>query len=436
MDASDYELNERRPGPTKLPKGDDNNFIPGVPPQYEPRRDAERETHYRRGTSPDDVSEQVKEDWRYWAARKMNGQWPPTYSEMPHNPDGSVKISLWNKIWRKVTQNDNMQLGRMIANSGMVDDAYAGDSELDDDMNADVKTKKKKKKDRRRRKRFIISGLIAVVAAISSAIFTAYEVDRLASNAEHNLDSTVHVLEAHESRLNIDEHTIENLNSSIKLVMTKVTNIAHRLKADELVLEVSQIMNRFFQEHRRIVTGLAALSHHRLPPELVSVKSLTTTMINLRRKVEHQNMRLSIKNFNEIFNLEASYVAYPNGNTISLHDKWLLIKYIQLGTIWIFLHVPIYDMNEKMTLFSYDQTPFIVPQNGSKVALRIEAENDLIAVSRDDTRHQVYSWSDLHSCKKSGAGQHGLLLCPNANVYFREDDNNCLVGCLNARWMW
>ena len=88
MDASDYELNGRRPGPTKLPKGDDNNFIPGVPPQYEPRRDAERETHYRRGTSPDDVSEQVKEDWRYWAARKMNGQWPPTYWEM-HLSSGS-----------------------------------------------------------------------------------------------------------------------------------------------------------------------------------------------------------------------------------------------------------------------------------------------------------------------------------------------------------
>ena len=180
-------------------------------------------------------------------------------------------------------------------------------------MNPNIKTKKKKTKTNTRRKRFIISGLIAVVAAISSAIFTAYEVDRLAANAEHNLDSTVHVLEAHESRLNIDERTIENLNSSIKLVMTKVVNIAHRLKADELVTEVSQIMRRFFQEHRRIVTGLASLSHHRLPPELMSVKSLTTTMINLRRKVEHQNMRLSIKNFNEIFNLDTSYVAYPNG---------------------------------------------------------------------------------------------------------------------------
>ena len=90
-------------------------------------------------------------------------------------------------------------------------------------------------------------------------------------------------------------------------------------------------------------------------------------------------------------------------------------------------------MNEKMTLFSYDQTPFIVPQNGSKVALRIEAENDLIAVSRDDTRHQVYSWSDLHSCKRSGAGQQGLLLCPNANVYYREDDANCLVGLFKRK---
>ena len=95
--------------------------------------------------------------------------------------------------------------------------------------------------------------------------------------------------------------------------MHKVERIAHRLRADELVQEISLIMRQFFGEQRRIVGGLAALSHHRLPPQLINMRGLTTTLAELRNKVERQGMRLGLQKFHDIFGLDCSYAVYKNG---------------------------------------------------------------------------------------------------------------------------
>ena len=48
-------------------------------------------------------------------------------------------------------------------------------------------------------KRFIFTLFAIAAAAISSIIFTEYEVHRLAQTAEANLDSSITVMEKHES---------------------------------------------------------------------------------------------------------------------------------------------------------------------------------------------------------------------------------------------
>jgi len=136
----------------------------------------------------------------------------------------------------------------------------------------------------------------------------------MAETANANLDSTIKVMQKQETRLNIDENTLANLNESIKLVWDKVVTLSRRMRSDELVQEVSLIMRQFYEEQRRIVTGLAALSHHRLPPELVNMKALTSTLTSLRNDIERKNMRLGINNFHDVFNLDVSYAAYPNGS--------------------------------------------------------------------------------------------------------------------------
>ena len=257
----------------------------------------------RSGTDSESVESQ-KENWRYWLVRKLEGKWPPIYKEMPKYDDGRVKIDLWNMIVRKINRYY---------------DRHGLDGYVDPDEQKTIRTKRKKRKAKEKKgllvrmKRFLFTLLAIAVAAISSIVFTEYEVNRLAETAESNLDSSIAVMEKHESRLNIDEATIKNLNSSIQMVMTKVQRIAHRLRADELVQEISLIMRSFFGEQRRIVGGLAALSHHRLPPQLLNMKALTSTLVGLRSKVERQGMRLGVDKFHDIFGLDCSYAIYQNG---------------------------------------------------------------------------------------------------------------------------
>ena len=276
---------------------DNDKFMP-------PRVDRGIETGKGKGT--ESVSESMKENWRYWLTRKLEGKWPPFYKDMPKYDNGAVKIELWNWIVRKIDR----YYDKHDLNGKVNEQAVAG--------NKTVNTKRKKRKAKKedlltRTKRFLFTLFAIAVAAISSIVFTEYEVNRLAETAENNLDSSIAVMEKHESRLNIDEATIENLNNSLKMVMHKVERIAHRLRADELVQEISLIMRQFFGEQRRIVGGLAALSHHRLPPQLINMRGLTTTLAELRNKVERQGMRLGLQKFHDIFGLDCSYAVYKNG---------------------------------------------------------------------------------------------------------------------------
>ena len=249
--SSDYELNEGNDDANDE-DGDEDNFIPGIPPEY--RVDREIDTGKDRGTGTGVPSDTERENWRYWLIRKLQGNWPPTYKEMPQYSDGRVKIDLWNYINKKINRYyDRKGLnGTSEGSSGSVNG-------LDVKF---IETKRKKRKAKSdselsRHKRFFpgfftLLGMAA--AAISSLIFTEYEVNRLAETAEHNLDSSIKVMEKHENRLNIDETTIKNLNKSIKLVMDKVTTISHRLRADELVQEVntiSQFIKQLKQVHFR-----------------------------------------------------------------------------------------------------------------------------------------------------------------------------------------
>ena len=72
-------------------------------------------------------------------------------------------------------------------------------------------------------------------------------------------------------------------------------------------------MRRFFDEQRRIVSGLATLSNNKLPPELINMKSLTSTLIGLRNKVEQQNLKLGMNKFHDIFSQQTSYAVFKNG---------------------------------------------------------------------------------------------------------------------------
>ena len=94
----------------------------------------------------------------------------------------------------------------------------------------------------------------------------------------------------------------------------------------------------------------------------------------------------------------------------------------------MFIHLPLYSFSDTYTLFEYVQTPYISPHGGSELAMRVHSDESLIAVSKDDQSHQLYTWAQLDKCSPVGTGHGRLLLCPNANVYFRSDHESCISG--------
>ena len=258
------------------------------------------------------ITDSQKSDWRYWYVQRINGNWPPSWHDLPKKANGQVDLRLWTTITNKINEKiDEVQKRR-----GEVYETVPG---------VEKKRRKRSSKGKKpaegylkRFRRFIFTLLAIAFVAISSVIYTQYEINKMAETANANLDSSIKVLSKHEMRLNIEEKTLENMKSTIKQIIQKLELISQRLHADELVAEVSEIMNSFFQQHRRIINGFTSLTENKLPAALVNMRAMTSTLIELRSKMERQNMRLGISKFDDIFNLDVSHAAYPNGMYCSM----------------------------------------------------------------------------------------------------------------------
>ena len=92
------------------------------------------------------------------------------------------------------------------------------------------------------------------------------------------------------------------------------------------------------------------------------------------------------------------------------------------------MHIPLYDPSQEFELYEYIETPYVSPGSGEKVALRIHSDTPMIAVSRDDSQHQLYTHRELDECLPIGTGHGRLMLCPNNNIYLKNEHKSCVIG--------
>lgn len=177
---SDYDLNNRRLSENNArdPRVNTLNTLTGPPEAYDTetnKRGTNTDSSY--GNDGESTSSNEKEDWRYWLDYKLSGLvWPPTYRQMPQYKDGSVKIELWNYILRKISRWQSRRNAT---------------SESDDEDDQSIrwrgpKPKKSKRSVKPRRRRFIFTLLAMAAAAISSLVFTEYEINRSVHNICYN----------------------------------------------------------------------------------------------------------------------------------------------------------------------------------------------------------------------------------------------------------
>lgn len=261
-------------------------------------------------------------------------------------------------------------------------------------------------------KRFIFTILLTILA-VGSVLFTAYELNKMAEKASgeignHNIDSTVRLFNEHDHSIRVNAAAIASLNRTMAHLQDMMGRNFADIRTALITERVSLAMQAYFDEQRRLLRGLGALTRHRLPNELVNSRRLTQTLITVQKQMRKKGYNLGLSSFADMFRLDTSYILYAN------------------GTLFMVTHLPIYRQNTRFTLYEYERTGYI--ELGGHAAFRIEAEADLVAVSEDGQNFQVFTWGDIDRCSNVGS----LRMCPDANIINTEPESSCLIALYKA----
>ena len=267
-------------------------------------------------------------------------------------------------------------------------------------------------------KRFVLALFFAVVA-VGSLLFSATQMDSMASRANHNRDETVRLFNKDEHAIRVHDEAIRSMNESIHALRQAVDATFGHIETLQLTLKTYAAMDSYFSEHTRILRGLTSLFQHRLSPELVHSKALADTIKAQREKFSRMGYQLGLESLDDIFRAPTSWIMYGN------------------ATLFLATHVPVYRTSTRFKLLQPDKTMYFAPPplppgtDGSSTspdnyAFIVEGEADLLAVSQDGRYYQTLNWAQLTECSKVGS----LYVCPNSNVLQKTETelSSCLVA--------
>ena len=323
----------------------------------------------------------------WWLTRQLRGLWPtyplvPSEKYLPRSAPGKIDFTGWTVI-----------------RDGVSDALHAKNRK---ERRRLMRLAKRNKK-HNLNKRQIIVGLIAAVVAIGSALYSNYEVESIIDTANANVDSDIEILDDHNHRLAVAENSINLLTDSLDIVKDNLQVFGAKLTADEAILEAHVTLDAFYTEVERVLDGYEVLSRGYLSPSLVKVKPTMQRMIDIKAKLTRKGYTLGVKDFNEIYSLPCSHAIYEDGRAYAI------------------LHLPVFKDDNSFQLYSYDPLPYV---DHGENAFTITAENDLISVSPDETRHVLMSYNDLDKCTSVG----DTKVCPNNNIVNKQDRKSCLAS--------
>lgn len=267
-------------------------------------------------------------------------------------------------------------------------------------------------------KRFVLAMFFAVVA-IGSLLFSATQMDSMASRANHNRDETVRLFNKDEHAIRVHDEAIRSMNESIQALNQAVDATFGHIETLQITLKTYAAMDSYFSEHTRILRGLTSLFQHRLSPELIHSKPLADSIKAQQEKFSRMGYRLGLESLDDIFRAPTSWIMYGN------------------ATLFVATHVPVYRTSTRFKLLQPDKTMYFAPPplppgsdesstSPDKYAFIVEGEADLLAVSQDGRYYQTLNWAQLNECSKVGA----LYVCPDSNVLQRTETelSSCLVA--------
>jgi len=249
--------------------------------------------------------------------------------------------------------------------------------------------------------------VVAAVIAVSSAIYSVYELNAIASASEADQQMNVQVLQEHETRLQIDNRSLEILNKTLAHLDVELAGFGVRLSRDEVFMHLALSLDTMFDEYHRIERGLNALSQNRITPDLLMTKATTKAIKHLSRRMRSLGYTLALDSYQDLFQCQTSHLMYKNNSLV------------------IMIHIPAVKDASKLQLLQYSSLPMTIEdKHGETVSVLPEPEGEFLAVTEGEGWFKVMSAETLRQCEKIA----GVYYCEQANVYDRRVKANCLLS--------
>ena len=117
---------------------------------------------------------------------------------------------------------------------------------------------------------------------------------------------------------------------------------------------------------------------------------------------------------------ELGYTTLPHLEIRDLFDMPFESGTIN-GSIYVNIHIPVYDEDSLMETFRFKSIPWRHFVNGSAIDAEIELENDVIGVTKNGD-YQILSHRDLEKCPK----HRDFMLCGTHRQFIRKQHKTCL----------
>ena len=261
----------------------------------------------------------------------------------------------------------------------------------------------------KRTRRQIFAGIMAVIGLVGavSLVYSSSQLEDVTSSAQSGQAINVKLLQSHENRLSLSEHSIEILNTTISEVLLMNGFIVKRQEYFEAVFHIGYCMDVVERDLNRILLGMDALAEHRITAEMLNINATSHTLIELRNSMAIEGYTLALERVDDLFRCVTSSLVYKN------------------GSIWAIIHVPAFKIDTRMKLLEFVPMPYdIETDDDTKLGLTAYPTHNILAVSGDEETFRVMHKSELDVCQK----MTNIYFCANSNIADRRTESSCLYG--------
>lgn len=255
------------------------------------------------------------------------------------------------------------------------------------------------------KRQLMIMAALAIAGGIFTMGSTLFSHTALAKISMGTGTSTtnIKVLQEHEKRVAVNEHSIKLLNESIALLGRNQNTLSKNVD----MLHGFHLFEGAFAKIKRqidhILIGLERLHNHKLSSLLVNPVLMNRLILKTQKEAENLGLQILLKDVEEVYSSEVSYLAFSN------------------YTIRCIIHLPAYKKDSSLTLYEF--LPLPMPVSSGKF-LSVSPRETFIAISINHQEFKTFTSKQLSLCQTFGSTFH----CPSMNIKFRRGYPSCLFS--------